>query len=166
MKNKKQASLQWKQLPEELQKYFFKHFLYSIVSYLLIFMFLITTHMTREFICMIILCTVYLGYVINNYFMVVRNKVKVCEGICESLNTAVTEVKVPFTLFRKKKKIYGKSTIVVNVDDYKCIIPVNSNFMASEGNEIRFYFPEQNIFQKGDNYFYISNPLLVVVSKL
>lgn len=165
----KKEKLTWNTIPKELQSYFAPRFFISILA-MLIFAILLIVGRQKEFWAVLaVISLVSFLYFYYLYIQVKRQKILIYEGICESVNIRVKEFNRISRWTHKPVNVltvYGNSHIVITIRDKKFIIPVNANFVCSEGNLIRVYTLDTDIYEKGENAFLINRPMLVYVAKM
>lgn len=167
MKAKKEQ-LKWNTLPEELMFYFLKRYIGIGAISILLIIFAITSGLYAEFLSILGCVMIYLGYVVYTYFLIIKNKISVLEGVCLTSVKESSQVINPISSFsipfkRRYTTIYGKSYMIISVNEIKFEVPVSYRFEVKEGNTVRVYISQHNIYQKADNYYMITNPMLVKV---
>ena len=153
-------------LPVELQRFFMVRFVLSVgIALLLLF----TNISPSAKVFGIVIALLFLVTVLCSFKEVLEGKYFAYDGVCVEKIINVTDA--PKSLRFLKEKVYGRCYIVLSFqedgkDEVKCVVPIHANFKGNVGNTIRFYARKEDIYQDGDNYCTIDNPLTVVVAKL
>lgn len=161
--------LNWNTIPTELQSYFAPRFIEGILI-TVIFTILIIVGSNKEIWGLgIVVGVLYFAYAYYIYYQVITKKVLVYEGECESVKIRAKEFN-RISRFTQKKvnmlTVFGNSYIVLKILDKKFIVPVGANFVCEEGNYVRVYTLDSDIYEKGENAFIINNPILVYITKI
>lgn len=104
-----------------------------------------------------------LGYGLYNLYLlygVLHGQYKEYMGVFEKKEAVI--------IGNEKKPIFsGPVSALLNIPDsgQKISMNVNSNFNPQEGDWIRIYAKDTDIYKKNDNTFVINNPLLYKIAK-
>lgn len=168
---KKTTPLQYsiKQLPPELQNYFFIRWgALGIFLFTVIIIFSLA-ELYKALLMVSLGILLYAGSVTYECIRALSGRLIMLQGECQSRSCDYFKVSNP--IFKKSNFMnvfehYGKSTLTITTDNLKFTIPVGHTFSVEDGQTVRIYtFPDE-VYPIADNAFRINNPLLAKVVKI
>lgn len=172
MKHRKkpaQLSYNIKQLPPELQNYFFIRWGVSAIFLITVIVIFLLAGLHKALLMVSLGILLYMGYVTYECIRVLSGSLIMLQGVCESRRDDYFKVSNP--IFKKSSfmnmfEYYGKSTLTIATDNLKFTVPVGHIFSVKNGQTVRVYtFPDE-VYPSADNAFQINNPLLTKVVKI
>ena len=129
------------------------NFILDIALAIFIIIFAVSTKYTHGIFVFIAILLILVAMHAYNLLQLLGGQVVYFEGICKTSNKSVT------TIF--KTQFFGKSNIEVEFEGKTYLVPVRHNAPFKNGSMVRVYLIEDNIYQKDEDTFTVTNPIYV-----